>query len=261
MNSIWKKHQILEGIEYCLSIGSLRLFLKKNKNIFYSYSYQADFDPVLSSLAETDFADTVPEWTEIITDNNIDVINIEPCLPDRPVVIENERMFRIACSEKKIFNVTVPVWIRVFGYEAGESVFLFELPCISLSNTWFGDHYSGTLCYSYRRTLSAGEAELYPFEAVCHLSIQKSAPDPVDFSKICIYSQFMNLYAADDCLYTDRQTVEFSGEGRMRINLPGASSSPQKETLVSERRFSPDRNLLDKSLVFFKKYTGLQGFL
>ncbi|NBB99908.1 MAG: DUF432 domain-containing protein [Bacteroidetes bacterium] len=179
-------------------------------------------------------------------------LQLQPALPDRPVVVRPETPIFIPPGENVTLYASVPVWIRI---ETGTPPrLLHEVPSFRLSDTWFGpDTREGNLCYAIR---TSGRFQLTELpkrlhRAIAPVIIHNRAEDNLALERLEIPVQHLALYEdATDALWT--QAVQFT----RGANDPGA----QVRLTKGAPRQAPRANELQKPREETKKSLAVSTF-
>lgn len=243
--SIWGEHEIpLKKIKNW-SIGDLNLWCKRTKDeIQIAYSKISG-----DNIKETEINE--PEenisWSRWALKKEHPTIQLVPLLPDRPVVVKPESPFKLNKGIHARVYIRVPIWIKI-NLTTRESVTLFEVPTVVLSNTWFGTFFEGELCYwissGIRREIEADPTR--PYLAICPIQLMNKSDNDLVVEKICLRVSNLSLFFDKKQLWADETKVTYKGEqSTSQIVFTG---KPSAEAKAVELISSP-RNPVKKSIV------------
>jgi len=135
-----------------------------------------------------------------------------PVLPDRPVVMRPDRALTLLPGQSTIFFLELPVWFRL-STTGHPPVKVFEEPLNVLSRTWFGDPVNGELCWGLATRLhhSIGSVDSAADRAVCPLMIENDSESDLEFQKICLHVENLNIFRGTRHLWTNSLHVVFKG--------------------------------------------------
>jgi len=205
------------------------------------------------------FADD-PAWTRYVTVAG-DPLTLEPALPDRPVLIRPRSPIVILPGRWGRFYFSVPLWLRFVSESEGKQVTMTELPSQSLSSTWFGDMQTGELCYAIDSRLlrSAPDEDDDEAFARCEVEIRNSSPDKLQFERISVHVQYMNLYSSNGRFWSNKVEVLFKGADQVSqlSYRPDPPEQLTRPTKVCEPREVLDRNIFKRSFNLIREITGI----
>jgi hypothetical protein len=198
-------------------------------------------------------------WTRYITTAD-DRVEVEPVLPDRPVVVRPASPIVILPGRWGRFFFRVPLWARFTSTAVGRRTPMAEVPSRKLASIWFGTIGSGELCYPIEAPLqrTVEQLELDPSFAVCEITIRNGSRERLQFERICVHVEYMRLYEAGSRLWTNEVRVVFRGSEQISqlTFLPGPPSSAQDAIEVTDSRIPPESDLLKRSFALIREITG-----
>jgi hypothetical protein len=182
-----------------------------------------------------------------------------PAMPDRSIVVRPASPLKVPADRDALFFTSIPVWVRVIA-GSRDHITLCELPSLTLSNTWFGDPTAGELCYALRtravRTLE--EVETRANTAICPITVRNRAPKELNFERLCVRVEHLNVYRSPDRLWTNELEVRFQGEEQssqvtIEREAPGLAQNPVKLCHALE---PAEKTLLKQSFSVLRSLTG-----
>jgi hypothetical protein len=175
---------------------------------------------------------------------------LRPVFPDRALVIEPERPFRLLPEAKVRVYVRVPLWVRIelpLNETPNRAALLDEVPLSPLSDTWWGGLSEGELAYWLPTTARrAMRPELWsPHLAACPLLMTNQSPDDLRVEKLAFRVAHLSIFSAEGRFWADESSVTYLGEGEeTRVEMAG--SSPEEAPggrLVMSPRAPAERGL------------------
>jgi hypothetical protein len=237
-------------------IGPLALYihhLRDEIHIAWDYPTGPEpGEPAPATIGPAGSIDSQLEWTRWVVGRDIEQIQLQPLMPDRPAVVRPELPVKIPTGREAFFFVRVPVWVQVTIPDQQE-LRLSEVPSIVLSNTWFGDPQQGELCYSMRTTArrEAEEETVASFRVVVPVRVRNEAPEALDVERISLAVKHLNIYRGPRCLWTNRVEANFQGRdqhSRIRYDGDAPAQAGQAE-LLGQRREPVREGLLRRTFV------------
>jgi hypothetical protein len=265
-HKIWESKQLSGESWYHARLGPLDLWVRRTSQDWYVAHErnpgrdQTEVPPAPLHPAQTNANVDRLTWNRWVAGETAAQVRLEPCLPDRAVVIRPRYPLNVPRDQEVLFFVSIPVWARVLVGEE-DSTALCELPTVVLSKTWFGDPITGELCYSLKTKVlrQIDMVENHPHLAVCPVLIRNQAFADLDFQRICIRVEYLSLYRGRTRLWTNQVEVEFHGEEQNSTIITGRGAPDFERTAerISLAREPMERSLLKKSFSFLKALTGI----
>ena len=261
---VWKPTGI--ELEACLRsrIGPLSLWLRHlGDEMLMAVERVPEADAVDEAAPLAPVGEAAPEtltWARWVVGADVNVVQLVPAMPDRPVVVRPESPVRIPTGHEALLFVSIPLWVKVTVGES-RALALCEEPTVVISGTWFGDPTSGELCYAVRtrarRTLR--DSEVRPHRAICPVRIRNTAPEQLDVQRLCVHVEHLRTYDADTQPWTNEVDVTFEGEERpSRVDYAkGPPALGNVGDMLSDARTPLTKGLLRKTLVSFRSFAGM----
>ena len=250
---MWGQVEVATDAHSTLHFGALAVCLRHTRDEWrLAYSYQESEDP--------DFSPEEVKWIRFITTAD-ELLELTPVLPDRPLVIRPESPVSIFPGRLASFFVALPVWYRFVAVSKQKRTDLIDIPSRVLSNTWFGDPSAGELCYSLDAPLRRAPERLddRARAVTCQLTVRNGSEEKLNFERICVHVENLSIFEADGFLWANEINVLFKGvEQASQITIkeraPGNLSNARKLTSPRE---AVNRNILRRSFIFFRQFTGI----
>lgn len=148
----------------------------------------------------------------------VEVIRVQPSTPDRPLVVQPLHPLRLAPKAVVDFYVSIPVDIRL-STGSPDSGDTFECTRSEiLSDTWFGDQMSGSLCYAIksraRRECPEINAETIA-RAICKIRIHNKSTEQLHCTRFCLRLDHCHLWQSGTSLWTSPIDIRFNGSDQL----------------------------------------------
>jgi len=210
-------------------------------------------------IAQPTETPAVEGWSRFVTLQQ-DELSVLPALPDRPIVVRPFMRVSLLPGRWAQFFVAVPVWISLVARKVKNETVFEEFPSQLLSNTWFGDPLGGELCYALHTPLLREEPikSFPPNFIICPLIIKNSSAETLQFQRLCIHVENLQIFHTDKGLVTNQINVVFKGEDNSsQIDV---QKKPHKDAikpeLVRDPREPMSKSVLRKTFDRFKEMTG-----
>ncbi|MBN1413019.1 MAG: DUF432 domain-containing protein [Spirochaetales bacterium] len=257
----WNTFHIDEDKLYHSRIGPLRIWIKRKLTDWYIAAGRNAEENGIEELKPIKTNSTEElSWSRWVLTSAVNTIRLKPVMPDKPVVIRPENPIKIPAGNSGKFFVNIPVWVRIETGGKNQTV-LTELPINILSKSWFGDTFSGELCYTKRSLVRKELDELQdnPCCAVCTVKIKNNSKLELDFTRFCLNVENLSIFSRGERLRTNHVDAVFRGEEQeSQITISGIHSGLMENySLISEPRKKIDRNIIKSSYQFLKSFTGI----
>ena len=174
-------------------------------------------DTSLSDPADIAPTPEDPGWSRWATPGGETTVHLVPSFPDRTLVLQPERPFRLLPhAEARIF-VRIPLTVR-FEVPLPGSVphlFLTEIPAIRMSDTWWGDFMEGELTYwlnTKARRAIAPELHVRHM-AVCALDLSNESSIDLNVDKLAFRVAHLSPFTdAEGRFWASESSVHYQGE-------------------------------------------------
>lgn len=212
MATVWDPVSLAESEWHRWDVGPLSLWGRKVEDEFHLVTDLVD-ESCLSALTR---ADVPPESNELqrwILKRELLMVDLQPAMPDRAVVVRPEIPIRFPSGRKACIYVSIPVTVRVRALQ-GAPIVLGAYATKSLSNTWFGDPLGGTLAYALasRARRKREDLALNLHRAVCPVQVINESCEELQFQQFCLRVEHLAVYLASEHLWTGDVVVRYRGE-------------------------------------------------
>lgn len=196
-------------------------------------------------------ADPESDFRRYAFEHTVDDIHVQPKMPDRPVVVQPAHPLRLAPGAKVDFYVSIPVDIQL-ATRHGKTRELIEcLRSEVLSDTWFGGHTSGVLCYAIksRARRESPTPESGPINrAICKIRIHNESEEQLHCTKFCLRLAHCHLWQSGQALWTSPVEITHNGDHLSAIHYSeNAPAELPQATLITEAAEPPDSGLIRRT--------------
>ena len=172
-----------------VDFGPLRVWIRRTRTT-WQFARAHIGDPDVTSEQER-------AWTTFVPASGESTVFFQPAMPDRPVVVHTENPLEFAPGARYLLFTSVPLWIRAWIGSPGRQL-LFDIPTVTLSNTWFGGTTSGRLCYTSPASLARHSHDVGPqhpgAEAICPIRVMNRAPGTRQVYRLAILTEMLRVY-------------------------------------------------------------------
>lgn len=258
---LWDPVAVKADTLYQADFSTLTVWLKRSREDWYLASRRPGRETDPSPLREVKAAKLRQDlsFSRWVVGHDISTVQFVPAMPDRSIVVRPAVPLKVPAGKDVLFFMSIPVWVRVLA-QPPDGIPLCELPTLILSNTWFGEPTSGELCYALRTGAmrSLEEIEKRPYTAVCPVSIRNRASKELNFERLCVRVEHLNVYKGQQRLWTNQLEVRFQGEEHSSQVTIGKGAPRFAEDLkkVCVAREPVEKTLLKQSFSFLRSLTG-----
>ena len=245
---IWKFFELAEGETIRWDVGSFCFYAGRIQNDWFLWhnwregSQSVDIQIRKESLTHDIDYD---RWAFKTPKHRI---LISPTMPDRPMVVRPVTPLGIPPESEVHFFINIPSRIKVSIGDERNFNELAEFSSQILSNTWFGDNFTGILCYSNKSYIRREKQELdvIPNQIICPFKIKNKGGEILKVERICLNVKYLSIYAGQQRLWSNEVTAIFRGHGK-ETQLEYANSAPKDATnplLLTKAAEKPERGFL-----------------
>lgn len=241
----WQQIALEDGSEVDRQIGYLYFRVElENKELWIGYRYK-NIDAGSSSSDVP--ADEDLEWSRWSFSTNPDTLTLQPCLPDKTIVVHSEYPQHILPGDEARIYVGIPATVR-FKLHRKEEQTLLELSSEPLPRTWFGDRLEGELCYwwSTRARRFIPDMNKDSTRIGCPIHIKNRADEELNFDKFSHRVTQLYVYKFEGGLWTDETQISYLGEEEMSELI---SQGTLPEELKGAEQVTPPREEVRRSFV------------
>jgi hypothetical protein len=238
---MWNYHKPEEGRWYCWHLNGAAAYLRKEKNEWRTAFAAIPPGAMGERFGGPEEAPPPESLPNILSIGPGHRVMLRPSLSPKPYLAALETKTRLFPETKTVLDVFFPPLLQ---FELSRNLILAAFMPFVLRETWFGvNTTSGVLCLALPPPLVLGEKETpKPRDALIRgsLILWNRSKDPVDISRIIIYTEALAVYEEENRLYTDGIIMEFLAGGDLRIN----AQAPGKPMKRISRNSHGTRNVL-----------------
>jgi hypothetical protein len=253
----WNSTPIDAARVYRSRIGPLEIWIRRLSDEWQvAWQYPGTGREMASPLEPGEAPEGV-DWSRWVAGDEASAIRLVPTLPDRPLVARPDAPFRIPPHREALLYLGVPVWMKVVAGKAPQAVPLREIPTVMLSNTWFGDPFTGELCYSLTtRARRSVEPDPQPHRAVCPVRVHNAADVELDMERLCVRVPHLRLHAGSDRLWANEMRVRYKGPEKVaEIHFDGGPPAVEGVgPMVGEPRVPPEKHIVKRTFSHFRSW-------
>lgn len=229
----WKSRQMPLDRACLWRLGRLRLWLARAEREWGFATESAENPEVLdSSFVPYDVIPNRLDWKHFAFENAPEQFELWPAVPPRPVVVRADQAVAIPPRQSAKYFACVPVWVELWvgAPERHNQMKIGSVPTRMLSNTWFGNHATGELCYSLRfaATRQLDDLKLHPHHLICPIILENHSEHTLDFHKLCLRTKHLAIYSGHEHFWSNVVRIRFSGKSR-EARVTYESKVPQFE--------------------------------
>ena len=208
----WGEIAVEDGTEAPVKIGPLDLRLHRTGSLWrIAQRVMATED----AQGTPDESEDWPEngdwtsWSTVATDTSL---KLEPCAPDRPLVIRPQEGFRLLPGVELEFYVPIPLWVRLLA-SGKKWAKLCEIPTHPLSNTWFGEPHDGEFCYSLKTNpvLDWASLEIGDHEALLQVTLRNASKEELTLARLFIRAAHLGVFQGRKNLWYSAVRAVYEG--------------------------------------------------
>ena len=247
-DNIWTSFELAPGETLVWDVGATCIYASRTDNdwlIARTESEERDTaeikihkDPIPEDLS--------PERWAFKSSHN--TIKFAPVMPNRPIVVRPIAPLGLPPESEVQFYINIPAFIRVTIAAKSQETEVGVYPSQTLSNTWFGDNFSGVFCYSNKTKIRREKAELtvVPNQIICPFKIKNKGDEILNVERICLRVKYLSIWAGKQRLWSNEVTTIFRGHGK-ETQLQYAASAPKdafEPRLIEKSQEKPERGFL-----------------
>ncbi|MDP0500970.1 MAG: DUF432 domain-containing protein [Verrucomicrobiota bacterium JB022] len=226
-------------------LGRLRLWLARaEKEWAYANENANDPEVLDASFVPHDVVPEGLEWHHHAFEHAPEQFELWPAVPPRPVVVRADRPVTIPAHESAQFFACIPVWVELWvgGPERDEQLKLATVTTRALSNTWFGNHANGELCYSLRFAASRQLDELnrHPHHIICPIVLENHSEEALEFHKLCLRTKHLAVYSGHEHFWSNVVRIRYAGKSReARVTYESGVPSHEPNLRLVSKAYEP----------------------
>ena len=240
----WKTYPCEEDVLYMWQAGPLKVWVKRY-NLEWQLAHEIIEDEELNEHL-WQILDQTPQnvsWQKWAFSQHYKDVTFRQNMPERPLVVKTLTPTHIPAGMAATFYVNIPLCATIETQnDSGTTTKLISISSVTLSDTWFGNHFEGNLCYALKTKAvrQVEKAKPQPHRALCPIFIANKTSEMLPLQKICIHAKHLNIYADDDRFWTNRINVSFLGKGLpSKVHYESTPPSELKNSVLI--REAPER--------------------
>ncbi len=253
--SRWLSIRIAENQAAVWSVENITVFAQR---VLGDWMLARDENPDLLIEREARQISWLPlhlDWKRWALEREASEIRFWPAFPDRPLVVKTRMPVIVPPHSSVDLYVNLPVWLEVSVAQNDSFYTLDTIAPAKLSNTWYGTHFEGQLCYAVksRARRSLDDLPEEPLRAVCPLKIRNRSQDSLPVEKIRIHPDHLYLYQSRNRLWTNPVVATFEGkEKHIELNYHNEAPPFLKKARSIREAKQPQRreSIIDR--LFFR---------
>lgn len=243
---VFGKHKVLTGEQRHFYAGGFSLWVGREKEGWRIYQNETSADDKgLPELSDGDYFQT----------GKSDTLLVLPALPAKPLVFKGNTI-HVVPGQKFSFFLRIPLTVQLFYSKNLPANLMKEVPVSRLSDTWFGDTYSGEPAFVLGDEFFRKSDEVNPslFEAICPVTIFNNSPGVLKLDRLILRVENMSLYRNAGKLITSLLTIEYKGKEIISSASYHFSKAHhgEKEEVVANPRSWASKNLLKINFHFIR---------
>ena len=253
---MWQKFKFDNSKVYAAQSGPVQFWIEKQANIWQvAKKHTDDFSSGSRHPTPVNALPDDVNWSFHVADKQ-NQLHILPATPDRALVVKPAKSFAVLPGMNLTIHIIFPVWIQLYASVVKSESLVLEFPAVELSSTWFGEPDNGELSYSYPGDIyfSLDPDMVQDYQALCPIKIKNESDTTLDFQRLSVPVNQLNLYSNQTYLCANELQVRFRGEeqsSEVQITS-GAPSVFEGLKQLNKARISTSSNILKKSFSFFK---------
>jgi hypothetical protein len=246
IHPIFGKHQIMPGESRIFNTGNFSLGVKREKEgwiILYP-------EKLTNDKGNPDFSEG-----EYFQTGKSNTLIISPALPEKPLVFKGSQL-HVSPDQKLTFFLKIPVTVQIFFSKPLPGNLMKELPVQRLSDSWFGEPYSGepALLLGSEFFRSMDNTKPSSFDAVCPVTILNNSSGILEVERLIIRVDNQTLYKSEDKMITSQVVIEYKGKDVTSAVSYHFSKTlhGDKAEMIARPRNESSKNLLKINFHFIK---------
>jgi hypothetical protein len=253
-NPIFGKHQIAPGEHRFFADENFSMGVKREKEGWILLNLE---NPAAEKPEDADFSEG-----EYFQTGKSNTIFITPSLPDKPLVFKGSKL-HVSPGQKLAFFLKIPMAVQVYFSKIQPENLLKEFPVQRLSDTWFGEPFSGEPAFSLGSEFSLSMEKIEPtvFETICPVSIYNNSPGVLEVERLIIRVENLAIYRNEGKLITSQVVIEYKGKDSISSASYHFSKNIQgeKAEILQKPKAESSKSLLKINFHFIKNLYKSEG--
>lgn len=253
---LWEPIKIEQDETLSIQLGSLNLWIHRGEQEWHIASEQRVNELERLSVSRCREMEDL-DWTRWVINEPVEEIQLNPCMPDRPVIVRPEMPVTLLPKQTVRFYIGVPVWVVVSLGSQFRAI--TEVPTTMLSNSWFGPTTEGELCYAMRTTAKLRQEDLqpHPHRAIVPFEFRNASDETLDFARLCLHTHNLRIYEGRERMWTNQGRASYRGEEKWSrvVYARGVPPFDDAENLIGKARKPVDRGSFFRTFENIKNLT------
>ncbi|MDR2798642.1 MAG: hypothetical protein LBB80_09895, partial [Treponema sp.] len=247
-----------EGLWYCWNVNGALGYLKKERA-----RWQTAFQDLPLKDMTDDFYGPREEAPPEALPRSVMVgpgtaLALHPVLSEKPYLVTLQEKLCLVPAAEARFTVLFP---PALAFETADNQRITAFTPFACSEAWFGDDTaSGILCRSLPSHCIIWSSELVctaPLSLIrCPLVIRNRAKTPLELDRLAIYTEPLNIYEHEGCLWSDTVALDSIIGGNIEMNVLPETPESYRKIRVAARNGMGDI-LIRQGADFIKNITSL----
>tara|TARA_B100001248_G_scaffold262395_1_gene258104 strand:+ start:44485 stop:45273 length:789 start_codon:yes stop_codon:yes gene_type:complete len=224
---LWSPLEVEQDSSVLWQCGNLTLYVRRLEYDWLIASSYADEDTDEMRIEyDAEFPEGL-EFQRYALNQDTSHLRFIPNMPRRPLLFRPNHPLVLPSQAKILFYVSIPLWITPVLGQGADTVVTNEIPVKPPSDSWFGEHTEGQLCFALRtfarRRLDAFSVS--PHRAICPVLIHNQSSLSLDCVQVCLRAKYLNIYQGIQRLWTNQVSVHYHGT-HLLSNVSYATKPP-----------------------------------
>ena len=210
----WRDFKLEENEAIRWKVGTFVLYAQSiHDDLMLAQSTAASGAPTDIQYGLTSHLPLHLAWKRWALDRRANTIRITPTLPDRSLVVKTRSPVIVLPNSTVSLYVSLPIWVEVLEQHKNEYITLERFCPQQMSNTWYGDHLAGELCYALKSRARRAREDLAeePFRAICRFTTHNRSNEALPMEKIRVVPNHLGIFRSQSQLWTSSINVDFRG--------------------------------------------------
>lgn len=244
---IFGKHQLMPGDNRIFSDENFSIGVKREKEGWTLLNMESSLH---EKRENADFSEG-----EYFHTGKSNSLFIAPSLPEKPLVFKGSKL-HVSPGQRLVFFLKIPLVVQFYFSKIRPENLLKEFPARRLSDTWFGEPFSGEPAFALGSTffISMKNIDHSEFETICPISIYNNSPGVLEVERLIIRVENLAIYRNEDKLITSQVAIEYKGKETISSASYHYSKNIQgeKAEILLKPKNDGSKNLLKINFHFIK---------
>lgn len=182
-------------------------------------------------------------------------LRLLPALPEKPLVFKGSKL-HVSPGQRLTFYLKIPLTIQVYFSKIQPENVLKEFPVKRLSDTWFGEPFSGESAFALGNEFffSIEEMNMTPLDAICPVTIFNNSAGVLEVERLIIRVENLAIYKNENKMITSQLAIEYKGKDTISsANYHYAKAfHGEKAEIITKPRATASKHLLKINFHFIR---------